>query len=88
LRLTSPLVSCHPPQADLGIWRLSCEQAGEGIMGGSLGIFRLTASGFGTGEDLLSRYHKVYVVQFITLGWVHSYSPPLFFHLLGVYPVW
>jgi hypothetical protein len=47
-------------------------------MGGSLGVFRLTAGGFGTGEDPLRRNHEVYVIQFIALGWVHlAYSDGL-----------
>jgi hypothetical protein len=40
-------------------------------MGGSLGILGLTARGFGAGEDYLSRDHKVDIVQFIALGWIH-----------------
>ena len=40
-------------------------------MGGGTGATGLAASRLGTTEGSLSGYHKVYIVMFAALGWVH-----------------
>ena len=55
----------------LGIGRLSCEQAREGVMGWRRAPFRMTAGGLSTTEGALSGDQEVDVVVVCTLGWVH-----------------
>ncbi len=70
--LLYPLV-CLLPQR-LRIARLSCQQAGEGIVRGCALCIGVASGGFRAGEHPLAGDEEVGVVRVITLGWVHAGS--------------